>query len=49
MLQDNIEFNALMMEDLTLKYDPYSIDNSPDAQVNVFRTNLYPRPFFQDL
>jgi len=30
--QDPIEFNALMMEDLTKKYEPYSVDKSPDAQ-----------------
>lgn len=28
---DKIEFFALMMEDLTLKYEPYSVANSPTA------------------
>lgn len=29
--RDKIEFFALMMEDLTLKYDPYSVENSPSV------------------
>jgi hypothetical protein len=29
---DNIEFFALMMEDLTIKYDSYSVDSSPTPQ-----------------